>query len=133
MNRSENMRRIRSKNTKPEMLVRQLVFGMGYRYRIHYSRLPGNPDLVFSARRKAIFVHGCFWHRHPGCKYATTPKSNQEYWKPKFERNQIRDQEVQTSLKGEDWKTLVIWECEIKDEEKLRKRIQQFLGSLRML
>lgn len=128
MDRSENMRRIRSKNSKPEMLVRQLVFSMGYRYRIHYTRLPGNPDLVFPVRRKAIFVHGCFWHRHPGCKYATTPKSNQEFWEPKFERNQVRDQEVQTALKGEGWKTMVIWECETRNEEKLRKRIQRFLG-----
>ena len=127
MDRSENMRRIRSKNTRPEMLVRKLVFGMGYRYRIHYTRLPGSPDLVFPARRKAIFVHGCFWHRHPGCKNATMPSTNREYWEPKLRRNQIRDAEVQSALKGEKWKTMIIWECEIKNEKKLRSRIRRFL------
>ena len=129
MNRSENMRRIRSKGMLPELAVRSLVHGMGFRFRLHGKDLPGKPDLVFASRRTVIFVHGCFWHSHEGCKTAHTPKSNLEYWGPKLERNRTRDTANIAALKREGWKTLVIWECETHSGRTLRKRIKTFLGA----
>lgn len=126
MNRSENMRAIRSKDMLPEMAVRSLVHRLGYRYRLHRKDLPGKPDLVFAPRRKVIFVHGCFWHSHD-CKYAHTPKSNLGYWMPKLARNQARDKKSIEALTAEGWKTLVIWECETKDEASLKTRLKKFL------
>lgn len=129
--RSDNMRRIRSGNTKPEMEVRRLVYGMGYRYRLHRKELPGKPDLVFAGRRKAIFVHGCFWHQHPDsrCVDARLPKSNKDYWLPKLRRNQKRDKEAQKALTERGWDWAVIWECETKDREWLARRVTSFLES----
>ncbi|MFH1493969.1 MAG: DNA mismatch endonuclease Vsr [Pseudomonadota bacterium] len=125
--RGERMSRIRSKDTKPEMAVRRLVFSMGYRYRLHDRTLPGTPDLVFRGRRKAMFVHGCFWHRHPGCGLARMPKSRLDFWGPKLEANARRDGECLAALRELGWETLVVWECETKDAERLRKTIRRFL------
>lgn len=132
MSRGENMRRIRSKDTAPEMTVRRLVHGLGYRYRLHRKDLPGNPDLVFSSRKKVIFVHGCFWHQHEdlSCKITNTPKTNLEYWLPKLERTKQRDELNQQKLKETGWDVLVIWECEIETSlDKVAKRINKFLNA----
>ncbi len=125
--RSRIMRAIRGVNTKPEMVVRRLTHGMGFRYRLHGRRLPGRPDLVFSSRRKVIFVHGCFWHQHDCRRGQRTPKTNRAYWTYKLRRNVQRDHENQASLHDLGWKALVIWECETKDQDALRKRIRLFL------
>lgn len=127
--RSENMRRIRSKDTAPEMTVRRLVHSMGYRYRLHRKDLPGKPDMVFPSSRAVIFVHGCFWHQHtdPACKDARPPKSNLAYWQPKLERNRVRDAENRMALETQGWRVLVIWECETKDETVLTKKVMDFL------
>jgi DNA mismatch endonuclease (patch repair protein) len=127
MDRSENMRRIRSKGMRPELAVRSFAHNMGYRFRLHRKDLPGKPDLVFVSRRKVIFVHGCFWHSHQGCKAAHMPKSNLTYWKPKLERNRARDTRNIEALAAAGWKPLIIWECETKDEKNLGKRIATFL------
>lgn len=132
MSRGENMRRIRSKDTAPEMTVRRLVHGLGYRYRLHRKGLPGNPDLVFSSRKKVIFVHGCFWHQHEdlSCKITNTPKTNLEYWLPKLERTKQRDELNQQKLKETGWDVLVVWECEIETFlDKVAKRINKFLNA----
>lgn len=128
--RSERMRRVRSKNTKPEIRVRRLVHGMGYRYRLHGKDLPGRPDLVFRPRRKVIFVHGCFWHRHGGCAKNRLPKSpeRREYWRTKLNGNARRDKLVQATLRDMGWRVLVVWECETTDLDHLAERIQGFLG-----
>ncbi len=127
--RSEIMSNIRAKDTKPEMIVRRLTHAMGYRYRVHRTDLPGKPDLVFPGRRKVIFVHGCFWHRHedPVCTKARLPKSNQDYWLPKLERNMVRDADHITTLGLMGWDVLVIWECEIEKDAGVAERIRQFL------
>ena len=127
--RSERMSRVRSKGSKAEMLVRGLVHGMGYRYRLHASDLPGKPDLVFRPRKKVIFVHGCFWHRHPDpkCKLARLPKSKQDFWVPKLEGNRKRDVRTQNRLKDMGWSYLIVWECEVGDKDALKKRIKNFL------
>lgn len=127
--RSERMGRVRSKDTKPEMKVRRLVHGMGYRYRLHRRDLPGCPDLVFPRLRKAIFVHGCFWHRHPDpeCKLARLPKSRLDFWWPKLEGNRRRDEANQAALLALGWRFLVIWECETKKTQYLVIKIKNFL------
>ena len=129
--RSENMRRIVSKNTSPELRVRKIIRQLGYRYRIHAKSLPGKPDLVFPALRKAIFVHGCFWHLHPcpTCKDARIPKSRVEYWTEKLDRNTKRDREHLSALRKMGWKAMVIWECQIgRSEKRLTGRITKFLA-----
>lgn len=126
MDRSANMRAIRSKGMLPELSVRSLVHKLGYRFRLHRKGLPGKPDLVFTSRRKVIFVHGCFWHSH-SCKIAHVPKSNVSYWIPKLERNRDRDKKNVKALTAAGWKPLVIWECETKNEGVLRKRLAKFL------
>jgi len=128
--RSERMSRIRGKDTKPEMIVRRLVHGMGFRYRLHRRDLPGVPDLVFSGLKKVIFVHGCFWHRHPDpcCNLARLPKSRLDFWKPKLEANRRRDIEKQEELISLGWEILVVWECQIGDKEQLENTIRAFLG-----
>lgn len=128
--RSERMSRVRGADTKPEMHVRRLIHGMGYRYRLHRRNLPGTPDLVFTPRRKVIFVHGCYWHRHsdPHCPLARLPKSRLEFWLPKLEGNRRRDELNQTKLRKMGWKILVIWECQLKTGDALRSRIRKFLG-----
>ena len=125
--RSANMRRIGSKGTKPELAVRRLVHGMGFRYRLHRHDLPGRPDLVFPGRRKVIFVHGCFWHQHPGCTRAHRPRSNVDYWDPKLRRNQERDARHRQSLAGLGWDVLVVWECEVGMANDLTDRLFAFL------
>jgi len=126
--RSRIMRTVKGTNTKPEMLVRQLTHRMGYRYRLHCKKLPGKPDMVFPARRKIIFVHGCFWHQHQCSRGSRIPKSNQDYWIPKLSRNVQRDREHKTCLKEMGWDVLTIWECETKDRNAIQSRIRSFLG-----
>jgi DNA mismatch endonuclease (patch repair protein) len=127
--RSANMSRIRSKNMKPEMVVRSVVHRLGYRYRLHGRDLPGKPDLVFRPRRKVIFVHGCFWHGHdnPACLDGRQPKSNQGYWVPKLQRNKERDRAHIATLKKSGWAVLTIWECETRDTAALAHRLHIFL------
>lgn len=125
--RSALMRRVRRKDTKPEMVVRRLVHSIGGRYRLHRKDLPGSPDLVFPGRRKVIFVHGCFWHRHEGCRLASSPKTRSEFWEGKFLRNQERDQRAIEHLKILGWGTLIIWECETRMPERLSDMIRDFL------
>jgi DNA mismatch endonuclease (patch repair protein) len=125
------MARVRSKNSRPELAVRKLAFGLGYRYRLHARELPGCPDLVFRPRHKVIFVHGCFWHRHPNCVLARMPKSRLEFWGPKLEGNHERDDRNKKALAREGWKVLTIWECELRDAERLKKIIRRFLDAER--
>lgn len=131
--RSANMKAIRGRDTGPEMCVRKVIFALGYRYRLHVRGLPGTPDLVFSSRRQVIFVHGCFWHQHEGCKRATIPQSNVDFWRDKLERNVCRDAENVRALNAAGWRTLVIWECETKDAASLKNALLRFLGALRKL
>jgi DNA mismatch endonuclease (patch repair protein) len=128
--RSERMSRVRGVDTKPELAVRRLVHGMGYRYRLHRRGLPGTPDLVFPGRKKVIFVHGCFWHRHPDpkCALARLPKSRLDFWLPKLEGNRERDERDQRRLREIGWEPFVVWECEVSESEALRERIEEFLG-----
>lgn len=125
--RSQRMALIRSKNTKPELAVRRLVHDMGFRYRLHGTKLPGRPDLVFPPRHKAIFVHGCFWHRHRGCKLARIPKSRVSFWKEKLEGNQQRDARNIAQMRRLGWTSLVIWECQLGRVESLSRRIRKFM------
>lgn len=111
--RSEMMSGIRAKDTKPEKLVRSALHRAGFRFRLHDKRLPGRPDIVLPRYKTVIFVHGCFWHRHPGCKYAATPKTRTEFWQKKFEDNVHRDAEVRAALEADGWRVVVVWECEV--------------------
>ena len=115
--RSRNMSAIRSKNTKPEIAVRKLLHSLGYRFRLHRKDLPGSPDIVLPKYKTVIFVHGCFWHRHQNCKYASTPKTRQEFWNKKFNENINRDKINQENLSSKGWKIIIVWECEIKDQD----------------
>jgi len=128
--RSERMGRVRCKDTRPEMIVRRMIHGMGYRYRLHRRDLPGTPDLVFSSRKKVIFVHGCFWHRHPDstCKLARLPKSRLYFWEPKLRKNRERDVKNCRVLQKMGWHILVVWECEIGHKEHLENKLTEFLG-----
>jgi len=123
------MARVRSKNSRPEMLVRKLVFSLGYRYRLHRKDLPGCPDLVFSGRRKVIFVHGCFWHRHQDCALARLPKSRLDFWIPKLEANKQRDERNKSALTKRGWKVLTIWECGLKNTARLTVAVRRFLDA----
>ena len=116
--RSVRMSRIRGKDTKPELSLRKVLHGLGFRYRLHVADLPGKPDLVFPKYKTVVFVHGCFWHRHPGCKIATTPKTNTEFWIEKFEKNKERDVRARKALEEAGWSTLVAWECELDSMKK---------------
>lgn len=127
--RSEIMSRIRGKNTSPEMKVRSLLHRLGYRYRLHYDKLPGKPDLAFPTRKKVIFVHGCFWHGHEGCSKGRLPKSNLEYWEPKIARNKERDEENTEKIKSGGWRVLTVWQCELKNVEFLQGRLVDFLNA----
>lgn len=129
--RSERMSRVRSRDTKPEMTVRRLVHSMGYRYRLHRKDLPGTPDLAFPARKKAIFVHGCFWHGHDCRLGARPPKSRQDFWLPKLEGNRARDERKRAALAERGWRSMVVWECEVKAKDKaaLMARIKEFLDA----
>lgn len=124
--RSERMSRIRNADTKPEMVVRRLVHEMGYRYRLHARDLPGNPDLAFRPRKKVIFVHGCFWHQH-GCRQYRMPRTKRSFWEPKLAKNKARDAKVIRDLRKLGWRTMIVWECQIKSATVLRKRIERFL------
>lgn len=125
--RSANMRAVRCRDTKPEIRVRRIAYGLGFRFRLHRSELPGKPDVVFIGRKKAIFVHGCFWHQHSGCKRATMPKSNTAFWSAKLFRNVQRDAEHLKNLKAAGWKAFVVWECETIDASRLAARLNRFL------
>ncbi len=128
MRRSENMRRIRSKDTKPELSVRSLLHSMGFRYRLHNRELPGCPDIIFPSRKKVIFVHGCFWHQHTGCRISHKPKTQVNYWGPKLRRNKKRDKLNGIKLRQSGWDVLVIWECEVEKYEKDPEALKKLLG-----
>ena len=137
--RSQNMSAIRSKDTKPEIYLRKLLFAEGYRYRITEKSIPGHPDMFLRKYNTAIFVHGCFWHRHQGCKYAYTPKSRVEFWQKKFDDNVRRDAVVRTALRENNIKCLVVWECTIKQmmkspqlRDQIITEICSFINSDRM-
>ncbi len=123
------MSRIRSKDTKPEVLVRSLLHSLGYRFRKNVKTLPGKPDVVLKKHNAVIFVHGCFWHQHKGCRRSNMPKSNLDYWKPKLERNSERDKQHIKDLKKLGWKVLTIWECEVQNEDEVEKKLTKFLKS----
>ncbi|MCW2349168.1 very short patch repair endonuclease [Sphingobium sp. B12D2B] len=127
--RAERMSRVRGRNTGPEMVVRRLLHGMGYRYRLHAKELPGRPDIVFRKRRIAIFVHGCFWHRHPdpNCKLARLPKSRLDFWLSKPEGNRARDLANVEKLEAAGWRVLLVWECELGNKEQLRNTLRRFI------
>ena len=127
--RSANMARIRSQNTNPELSLRKLIHGLGYRFRLHRNDLPGKPDLVFPSRKKVIFVHGCFWHQHTECREGRVPGSRLEYWGPKLRRNQERDALAQSRLGQQGWRHLVVWECELKNIAAVLKSVKRFLGA----
>ena len=134
--RSQNMAKIRSKDTKPEEYIRHLLFSRGYRYRKNVASVPGHPDAWLAKYNVALFVHGCFWHRHPGCKYAYTPKSRVEFWNRKFESNIARDKVVEDQLQAQGIRSLVIWECTVRQmrkdkakEAEIVERIEEFLPS----
>lgn len=125
--RSEVMSRIRSRDTGPERAVRSMLHGMGYRFRLHVANLPGKPDIVLPRYRTAIFVHGCFWHRHKGCRFCYTPKSRVQFWLDKFESNTRRDNEVKKLLWKQKWNVLIVWECELHFPDRLSKRLNKAL------
>jgi DNA mismatch endonuclease (patch repair protein) len=128
--RSERMSRVKGKNTKPELIMRRLVHSLGYRFRLHGAKLPGRPDLVFAGRKAVIFVHGCFFHRHPdpACRLARLPKSRLDFWLPKLDANRARDERNVRELLGTGWRVLTVWECELRDKMPLIRRITDFLG-----
>ena len=125
----KRMRRIRSKDTKPELTLRSLLWAAGYRYRLHAKDLPGKPDLVFRKQRKVVFVHGCFWHQHDGCNRSHVPRSRLDYWKPKLDRNLSRDAAQQAAIAAMGWSAEVVWEYELKQAEAALDRVMEFLGS----
>ena len=131
LTRSQNMARIKSKNTKPEIYIRKLLYKMGYRYRVNYSQLPGTPDICILKYNTAIFVNGCFWHRHKNCKIATFPKTNTEYWEKKFKRNVERDIEVYEKLFEMDISVITIWECEINKMQRNEEYKEKYLKILK--
>mgnify|MGYP002479970780 CR=1 FL=1 len=121
------MRSVKSKDTKPELLIRGLLHRVGYRFRLHRNDLPGKPDIVFPSRRKVIFVHGCFWHGHPCKRGDRLPKSNASYWSAKITRNKLRDRKAVSELQQSGWSVLTIWECQVRDHDRLLNRISKFL------
>lgn len=129
--RSERMSRVRNKDSAPELKLRRLVHGLGFRYRLHVKELPGQPDLVFPARRSVIFMHGCFWHRHEGCKLARLPKSKLDFWGVKLEANRQRDITHQERLRELGWRVLVVWECELNDVGHVSEIVREFLSERR--
>jgi DNA mismatch endonuclease (patch repair protein) len=127
--RSWNMGRIQSTNTGPERRIRSMLHRLGLRFRIHVDKLPGSPDIVLNKWRTVIFVNGCFWHRHRGCKLSYTPKSNIAFWRSKFERTLVRDQEQSASLRQLGWRVIVVWECELQNRDKIEKRLRRLFES----
>lgn len=128
--RSRRMAAIRDRDTKPELRVRRLAHRLGYRFRLHRVGLPGRPDMVFPARRKVIFIHGCFWHRHPdpACPLARLPRSRLDFWVPKLEANRARDQATEARLADMGWSVLTLWECQLRDMDAVSARLRDFLG-----
>jgi len=126
--RSEIMRRVRSKNTAPEMIVRRSAHALGYRFKLHQNQLPGSPDIVFPSRRKIVFVHGCFWHGHTCARGNRLPSTNTEYWSAKFNSNKKRDQRNQSLLQELGWSVLTIWECETRFPEVVEQELEKFLS-----
>ena len=126
--RSARMALVHSSNTKPEIRVRRLLHSLGYRFRIGPEAIPGRPDIAFISRKKAIFVHGCFWHRHPGCPRTRVPKSRTQFWLSKFDYNERRDEEVKKLLCEDGWVVMVVWECESERLDDLEPRLVRFLG-----
>ncbi|HCF1767782.1 very short patch repair endonuclease [Pseudomonas aeruginosa] len=130
MSRSDIMRAVKRAHTGPEVVVRRALHALGLRFRLHRRDLPGSPDIVLPRFRTVVFVHGCFWHRHPGCRYASTPKTRQEYWLPKFKANVERDAKKEAQLRELGWRVLVIWGCEICKPAELDERLRrEFLGA----
>ena len=125
--RSRIMAQVKSKGMKPEMRVRRLLHGLGYRYRLHRKDLPGRPDIVFSSRRKVVFVNGCFWHKHSGCPRVRIPATNRDYWQAKLERNRTRDERNIALLEESGWATITVWECQLIDIESVTERLTDFL------
>jgi len=130
--RSALMARIRRSNTKPELLVRRLLHRLGYRFRVQFRDVPGRPDVAFPNRKKAIFIHGCFWHAHEGCKHNRIPKTRAEFWASKFKRNRERDARLLKEAHKQGWKCMVLWECEIQNVSRTRARLVRFLGKTRL-
>ncbi|UTP40553.1 DNA mismatch endonuclease Vsr [Phenylobacterium sp. LH3H17] len=126
--RSAHVARIRRADTKPEWIVRRLLHAAGYRYRLQWKAAPGRPDVAFPGRRKAILVHGCFWHHHEGCRIATMPKTRTDFWKAKFDRNRPRDARDLARAEEAGWEVLVVWECETKNPVEVSRRLVEFVG-----
>ena len=124
------MARIKGSNTKPELIVRRIVHSLGFRFRLHRRDLPGTPDIIFSRLKFALFVHGCFWHRHAGCRLTTSPRANAEFWNEKFSRNVKRDKKAARQLRSGGWHVAVVWECETKNPERLKRRLAKLLKTL---
>ena len=129
--RSRIMSSIKGKDTKPELIVRRMLHGAGYRFRVHVENLPGRPDLYFSARAKAVFVNGCFWHGHEKCRRAELPKSNRKFWEEKIRKNVLRDERTRKELAARKIESLVVWECELADVERVARELKEFLGEPR--
>lgn len=125
--RSERMSRVRGKDSAPEMRLRRIVHGSGFRYRLHVKNLPGSPDMVFPKRKAVVFMHGCFWHRHEGCKLARLPKSRLGFWVEKLEANRQRDKRNQGLLMEMGWRVLVVWECQLRDTVAISRTVTEFL------
>lgn len=122
---SHKMRSVKRKDTKPEVAVRSVLHGLGLRFRLHVKKLPGSPDVVLAKHRTVVFVHGCFWHRHEGCRYASTPKTRQEFWLPKFASNVVRDAKKEAQLKELGWRVVVVWECQTRNKEEMTNRFKE--------
>lgn len=125
--RKEMMSSVKQRHTKPEITVRKLLHRLGYRFRLHSKKLPGTPDIVLPKYKSVIFVHGCFWHQHKGCRKSRRPTSNVEFWNEKLDKNIERDNRKESELKNAGWKVLTVWDCEIKDEDLLIEKVKNFL------
>ncbi|MDD5111119.1 MAG: very short patch repair endonuclease [Candidatus Altiarchaeota archaeon] len=125
--RSEIMSKVRGVDTKPELIVRRILWGMGFNYRLNVKTILGKPDIVLPRRRKVIFVHGCFWHGHKGCRRSKRPSSNTQFWNAKIGSNILRDRKYRRALKQQGWKVLTVWECQTKAPERLKRMLSKFL------
>ena len=126
---SRRMSAVRRRNTAPELSVQRCLSTLGYEFDTHVNELPGTPDIVFRAKKKAIFVHGCYWHRHVGCKHASKPKTNAQFWEEKFAANVRRDKNAIESLRDQEWCVLVVWSCEVSSIKGLTKKLRRFIGT----